>query len=589
MKFPERLRQLFSRDSVLLWVLILAGVLVYLNSLPNEMFWDDDDFILKNAYIQDWANWPHFFKDNIISGAHLLSNYWRPVLQIVFAMEWHLWADWTPGWHAVSILVHAIDGALLFLLLKELFHSRALAFLTAAMFILHPAQSEAVVYPNSLGDGLANLFVFCGLLLFVRFRASDRAAGTSPHWWGAFFCYPLALMSKETGILFLAYLILADWILRPTQERLREKILATMKAVWPFLLIAVGYMILRATVLNFNNSFNFYKGDTILSSDIGVRVMTFLSVLSTYTGLLFIPYDLRVERLLPPAQNFWQLDVIGGALACALLVGLAWRNRRRAPIVTFGVLWFFAGIAPTSNLFVLINALVYEHFLYTALVGIWLIVFWAILTWAADARRRRRIVIAGCAFLFAVFAGRVLWRNTDWRTAVGFYEKLLPTAQTSYRVINNLGMEYAEHSMLDKAVVTYEKAIALDPTNAVAYHNLGNIYRDRAKAGDVKARDKAIELFEKAITLQENFIFSYNSLAQLYLDRGDLPKARMVLEKFFVIANAKLPTIDSLIKIALAERNLPAARRYAEVKLQLLPNDADTTELLKQINAALKK
>ncbi|NTV30307.1 MAG: hypothetical protein HGA80_09525, partial [Candidatus Omnitrophica bacterium] len=406
MHLSDRLKQFFSRDTVLIWTLVLAGILIYLNALPNEMFWDDNDFILNNAYIKDWQHWPHFFRDNIIAGTHLISNYWRPLLQIVFAIEWHLWADWFPGWHAVSIITHAIAAALLFVLLKTLFSNRALAFLTAAMFLVHPAQNEAVVYPNSLGDSLANCFVFVGLILFARFRASGLAAPRSPDWWLALLAYPLALLSKETGILFLAYLILCDWILRPSQEPLRRKAIVLARALWPFLLVAVIYMALRATVLNFNNSFNFYKEENILTAHASVRLMTFFRVLSIYAGVLFIPYELRVERLLDPATKFFQPEVMFGAGLCLTLLWLAWHHRRRSPIVTFGVLWFFAGILPTSNLFVIINALVYEHFLYTALVGIWLAVFWYLLRVSDGKAHRRRILWIGLTILFTAFAVR---------------------------------------------------------------------------------------------------------------------------------------------------------------------------------------
>ncbi len=589
MDFKDRLQKLFSRDSWLSWALITAGILLYLNSLPNEMFWDDDDFILNNAYIKDWQHWPHYFKNNILSGTHLLSNYWRPLLQAVFAVEWHLWADWPPGWRLVNILTHSSNAVLLFMLLRIILKDRALSFLTAAMFLIHPAQNETVVYPNSLGDALANFFVFGGLIFFARFRSSGTPAFRSADWWLTLAAYPLALMSKETAILFLPYLILCDWMLRPKEEPFRQKIVAITKAAWPFLIIAIGYIALRATVLNFNNSFNFYKEENILTSNFGVRILTFFRVISIYAGILLTPYDLRVERLIDPATSLLLPDVILGAATFSALVWLAVRFRNRAPIITFGTLWFFAGILPTSNLFVLINALVYEHFLYTALIGIWLVIFWVLLRWSSRSSIRKRLIIALLSFIFSAFAVRVVWRNTDWRTAIVFYEKLLPTAEKSYRVINNLGMEYAEKGLVDKAEATYNIAITLDPNNAVAYHNLANIYRDRAKRGDPQAREKAISLFEKTISLQENFVFSYKSLAQLYLDKGNYSDARRVLEKYFYLANEKIYTIESLTKIAVVEENWPEAKRYLETLLKLKPGDPVALSALRQIDLKLKK
>ncbi len=67
----------------------------------------------------------------------------------------------------------------------------------------------------------------------------------------------------------------------------------------------------------------------------------------------------------------------------------------------------------------------------------------------------------------------------------------------------------------DKAIPIYLKAIALDPQNPVAYHNIAGSYRD---TGHV---DLALTNFQKAIALNPNFIFTYRSLADLYWRLGD--------------------------------------------------------------------
>jgi len=107
-------------NSFLVACLIVIGFIVYMLSFQNGLFWDDDDFILKNAYIQDTQYLPKLFSENVIAGAGLVSNYWRPVLLSVFTIEWHLWGAWAPGWHIVNTLFHVGDGVLLFWILKLL-------------------------------------------------------------------------------------------------------------------------------------------------------------------------------------------------------------------------------------------------------------------------------------------------------------------------------------------------------------------------------------------------------------------------------------------------------------------------------------
>ncbi len=553
----QHIRRLIQKPSAAILILILAGVIVYVNCLPNEMFWDDDDFILKNQYIQDWKFWPHFFTDNLIAGAHLVSNYWRPLLQIIFAIEWHLWADWVPGWHAVSIFFHTLAGVMLFKAFDVLLTHRTLAFLCAMIFIIHPVQTESVVYPNSMGDALAVSCMFTSLYYYTRAKRNRQRRW----WWVSLALYPLALMSKETGILLVGYLALAEFFILQAAAPFFLKAWRTLKGLWAFIGIAGSYLILRATVLNFSNSFNFYNESTSFTANTGLRLASFFQTLTTYTGLLFIPHDLRVERVIQPSANFLTPDVFfGGAVFTALVYGII-RSWTKQPLISFALLWFLISILPTSNLIVVINAILYEHFLYTALIGAWLAIF---LTLKNQIPVKNKPIAASILILILViFAGRSLWRTFDWRTAVNFYEQLLLTAPHSYRVINNLGMEYAEHAQPEKAETTYKMAIALDPSNAVAFHNLGNLYKGAGR------REEGIAYFEKAIALQRNFIFSYTSLAQLYLDKNDYANARRIMEQYFDYANERDYTLNVLIEIARRQNDLAGVQHYTQALLKL--------------------
>ena len=58
-------------------LIVLIGAIAYHNCLPNEMFWDDDDFINNNRFIKDFHYWPLWFSQNLVAGSYLVSNYWR--------------------------------------------------------------------------------------------------------------------------------------------------------------------------------------------------------------------------------------------------------------------------------------------------------------------------------------------------------------------------------------------------------------------------------------------------------------------------------------------------------------------------------
>ena len=120
----------------------------------------------------------------------------------------------------------------------------------------------------------------------------------------------------------------------------------------------------------------------------------------------------------------------------------------------------------------------YEHFLYMPMIGIALIVVYLSLEWAQKQQHGIPTLLKIFTVIMIVFCAINIHRNLDWRTSIGFYEQLVTYRPDDYRVLNNLGMEYANKGIHDKALATYLKAIALDPQNPVAYHNIAGTYCD---------------------------------------------------------------------------------------------------------------
>jgi len=520
-------------------LIVLVGMIAYHNCLPNEMFWDDDDFIHNNRFIKDFHYWPLWFSQNMVAGSYLVSNYWRPLLLAIFAVEWQWWQNWVYGWHVVTIAVHILAAVTLYFLLNRLLldsrfrgndkkNSNLLALLTALIFVAHPVHNEAVVYVNSMGDSLATFMLLSSLLCYTRFRQSQKPAWGSRSYWAAVLLFPLAILSKETGFVLVGLLPLTDFLLLSKAKSFWKRVGQVAGAAWPFILLAIIYIILRATVLNFSNSFNFYNTNNAFTTHPSIRLMTFFKVMVQYTGFLFFPYQLRVERAFAWAQSLMEWDVLLGGLLVGLMIASAFKYWKTKPWLSFGIGWFFLAIAPTSNVLVPINSVIYEHFLYMPMIGIALIVVHLCLDWAEE-HHATPTLLKIFAMIILIFCAVNIHRNLDWRTSIGFYEQLVTYRPDDYRVINNLGMEYANNGIHDKAEMNYLKAIALDPQNPVAYHNIAGIYRDTSRI------QLALDNFHKAIKLNPNFIFSYRSLADLNWRIGQYQECAQDLQQILRI------------------------------------------------------
>src|SRR5262249_22160015 len=100
--------------------------------------------------------------------------------------------------------------------------------------------------------------------------------------------------------------------------------------------------------------------------------LTELRVIVRYIQIIFFPSGLNLAYDFPISDSVLDVRVILSALVLLGLLGVAWWLRKRQPIVSFSILWFFVTLAPTSSFFP-INDVIFEHRLYLPMVGLCLL------------------------------------------------------------------------------------------------------------------------------------------------------------------------------------------------------------------------
>lgn len=520
-----------------LFVFVIVGFIIYANSFAASFFWDDDDYILNNLYIRSWQYLPKYFSENLIAGAGLLSNYWRPLLLINFSLDYHFFGLNKYWWHFVNITLHILNGFLAFLILNLLFKKKWLGFLTALIFLIHPAQIEAVTYLSGRTDSLFAFFFLLSAFFYLKYKERRETR---------FYIFSLlgflaSLFSKETAIVLPAILVILEIVRNEDlgySAAERKKIsLKNFIFLAPFFFLAAIYFIGRLTILNFSDTLNFYNDDSLFAASIWMRLLTFLKVFWQYLGLLFIPNNLHMERLIEPAlsfrSNLWLIFPLIIIIAAFIFSLLFFKKNK---LYFFGFFWFFIILAPTSNILIPINGLMYEHWLYLPLIGFFIFIFALFkdmrlfFEGVVSDKIKKAVKIAGIfilLFYLLFLAAATVKRNFVWQNPVAFFENNLKYNPLSLKLWNNLGMEYAEAGELDKAINGYKRAIELDIKNQSAppHHNLANAYRDK---GMFKEAEKE---YDKAIAIDKNFYFSYNNLTSLYLENKEYNKAIEILRK----------------------------------------------------------
>src|SRR5712691_7459633 len=206
-------------------VLLLAtiGFLVHLPALQGQRIWDDDYLARDNPFIKSPLLILEAFRHYLFLDS--FSVHYRPVQNFSFIIDYFFWNTDELGFHLTNVLLHVGSGILLYFLLRQIFVSLFLrwispairdrvhervpwishgAFLVALLWIVHPVYSAAVDYISGRADSLAFLFASGGWLLFMRAQQAPKRVVRSLFYLLAAASGLLALLSREIACIWIA-------------------------------------------------------------------------------------------------------------------------------------------------------------------------------------------------------------------------------------------------------------------------------------------------------------------------------------------------------------------------------------------------
>jgi tetratricopeptide (TPR) repeat protein len=589
-------------------LLVLVGLLLYVDSWFNQLFWDDFDSIVNNQYIRSWQYLPKYFSENLTAGAGIRDNYWRPLLLISFSIDYFI-GGLTPFWyHLQNTFWHILSAVLVFDLVQRLVYWKeikgnaevdeqaalkinGIALVTALIFLVHPLQTEAVTYVAGRADPMYAAMMLGSLVMLVRFmteREIQSSQGTLGNvcvmdvlrnknfsgkfikvdWSaGKYYFYSLgllvlALLVKERSIVFpgLAGLVILFYG-SSVFDKFKQKIIWLM----PYVGVVALYLLLRMTVLHFAETFDFGTENNIGAQSIWEKYFTILKGFAIYHWLLIWPAKLYMEKKIAVAHSFFEAEVLAGFVLLCVWLGAAWYFCKKNYLITLGALWFLGTLAFSIHVFP-IQGLLYEHWLYVPIIGVALALATGIIELLSKEFiftkfKNYFLIISNAALLiFVIFiiclSARTLVRNLDWYEPINFYEKNINYGGFSARVYTNLGMAYGDAGRHQEAIASYQKAIELEPDIFQPWYDLGNSYQE---LGNPMEAERA---YQKALVLNPYFLSTYNNLASVYFNQEKYADAAAVLTK----ALEKFPqSVELLYNLAVIEKtrgNSQAAEQY---------------------------
>ncbi len=485
--------RIYRNWSWLTMLLIVTGtVMVYIGAISAPLVFDDQFTILSNPgisafdYLLSAHGWIELWK---YADAIFEKNIFRPVLFISLALNNHFGGGTPELFRAFNYLLHAFNAVLVFAACRRGFEGLrpdygslapvyAAAFV-AAVFAVHPVQSEPAIYITARSSSLAFLFMMLSWLTIERLLVRE-ALGEKPRWTDPL-QYVLAallalvgLLSKETAVVLPVLLLLYDrWIVTPAANRLAEggKTRTPGESILfllPFFLAAGVFAVFRISVLGRSEGFEVRPGEfSILATN--------LKSYWHYFWLWLAPVHLAIDHDFAYEIRFLNPRTILAATGLALLGGLAWRRRHKSPVTAIAVFGAIVTLMPT-NLITPLKDILVENRMYagTVFVGL-LLVQAARFFWEVGKTGERVLVATAALLLLGTWTARIQARIADWSSPVTLWEAEAMVSPGKSRVQYNLGVAYALAGREDDAVKAYVKAVEADQMNYEARLNIASL------------------------------------------------------------------------------------------------------------------
>lgn len=455
-----------------------AAFVVYSNIFGYPFVFDDIPHILENTRIRSILNY--------FSPGQILMS--REMVNFTFAVNYALGDYEVFGYHFVNVLIHVLNGVVVYflslLLQRGMFRGaggaadggdgsfRLVSLFTALLFVVHPLQTQAVTYTIQRYTSMAALFYMASVLFYLKARffqigepaiidagktvpgkgivgtdgrkkkpknrklipaqrrtalkpdvEKSTATVTSSRRTAVFrtalffvlsvLCALVALRSKENTLSLPAAVLLAEYFAvdRSWQgwKRKIPWITGAFAAGAFFYLYASGLLRSGFSLDRLLSEIDRFSRET---NQVGrlEYLFTQFNVLIVYLRLLVFPTNQNLDYMYPFSKGFFEGTTPYAFTFLLVLAVFALLVRKRWPVCSFGILWFFITLSVESGIIPIKDAL-FEHRLYLPMLSYSFVVSWLILH---VLQRFRLGSIVFLTFLVVLYGSAAHMRNTLW-------------------------------------------------------------------------------------------------------------------------------------------------------------------------------
>jgi tetratricopeptide (TPR) repeat protein len=556
------------------FLLVSLGTFAYLNSFNAPFVFDSIYEIAENVSIRRlWPPWQVILAPE---------NIGRPLVALSFALNYAVSGLDVWSYHLLNLAIHLLAGlALMGIVRRTLLsaplvnrfgaRSAAFAFVTAAVWLVHPIQTAAVTNVIQRCESLMGLFFLLTLYSVIR-----GASALRPGYW-----YVAAVASCAAGMLSKQVMVTAPIVV------LAYDLLFLSRSVPQALLarrslymgLASTWALLIATVVASPSAPSAGFGAATISP--WQYFTSELGVVCYYLRLAIWPDSLCLDYFWPAATTWGQ--ILPYAIVLAALGGATlWAFLKRKPIAFAGI-WFFLILSVTSSFMPIVD-LAFDHRMYLPIAAVvaLLVIGGGIvlerlghLPAVAASRVARPAALIGASLVIGSLVVATLRRNVDYSYAIAMWQDVVAKSPNNPRGHGSLGMHLTDAGRLDEAISQFQEALRLNPGYLGAEAGLG-----QALVLDKQPRS-AIPHLTSALRIDPHHVRANCFLGRALMDQGLLDEAIRHLS-LAVEIEPTYAEAHFFLGLALSREGKPEqAQKQYQITSQLAP------DLLQQLSPQL--
>lgn len=562
-------------------VIAFVAFLLYSNTLKHQFVLDDYSVIKENQLTKGGtSSLKDIFSNSYREGyGNNENNLYRPLTKAMFAIEWQLSPDNAHFHHLINVLMYSLVCVLLFIVLMRYTKINIyILFITALIFAAHPIHTEVVANIKSRDEISSMLFLLLSLLCIHKYVSSNKILMLI----GTVVCFFLALLSKESAIVYVALAPLFIYFFTETSFKNNIKITASLGVV------AILYIMLHMKIIGSIGIKNIPVIDNSLlyTSNVIEQKATAILIMGKYFLLLLFPHPLSSDysfNTIPIVSSLANFGFLLALIFHVFLLYYAIKKIKEKHFLSFCILFYLGSMALASNIFMLIGTHLAERLLFFPSVAFCLVaVYFLCKLFKIDIFSSTKFnslfklnttLLAVVGVVLLLYSIKTYSRNKDWKSDTYLFGRDIETVPNSAHMLfyyaNNLankdslaavknpvereqrlikaqksitkalnlyelfpdahnvaGRIYYEQKNYDAAFKSYSRALEMNPSKGMYHNNAGTCLFSVGKFEEAaRAFKKATEIDKYDVDAECNLGSAYGAMGENYKKQNNFEKA----------------------------------------------------------------